>query len=151
MIDLAKAEAALEPYRGDETSLITALQDVQDEYNWLPPEAIRLTGERLGVPLTRVLRVATFFKSFSLEPRGQHICQVCMGTACHVRGAPRVLEELERRLGVPAGRTTPDLRFTLETVNCLGACALGPIVVLDGEYHEAMTAAKVARLMKQVD
>jgi NADH-quinone oxidoreductase subunit E len=151
MIDLAKAEAALEPYRGDETALITALQDVQNEYNWLPPEAIRLTGERLGVPVTRVLRVATFFRSFSLEPRGQHICQVCMGTACHVRGAPRVLEELERCLGIPAGRTTPDLRFTLETVNCLGACALGPIVVLDGEYHEAMTAAKVARLMKQVD
>ncbi len=129
-------------------SLIAALETIQERYRYLPPEALVLASESFGVPLSQTYAVATFYNAFSLKPKGHHCLNVCMGTACHVRGSPQVLERLESKLGIEAGETTHDYRFTLETVNCLGACALGPIVVTDGEYSGQMTVAKVDKLLK---
>ena len=142
--DIINREAA-----GD-GSLIAALEEIQGRYRYLPPEALILASERLGVPLSQAYSVATFYNAFSLKPKGKHCLHVCMGTACHVRGSSRVLDRLQTKLGVRPGGTTRDRLFTLETVNCLGACALGPIVVADGEYSGQMTTQKVDRLLKRV-
>jgi len=131
-------------------SLIAALESIQARYRYLPPEALILVSERLGVPLSQAYSVATFYNAFSLKPKGKHCLHVCMGTACHVRGSPQVLDRLQTKLGVKSGGTTRDRLFTLETVNCLGACALGPIVVADGEYSGQMTAQKADQLLKSV-
>ncbi|MBW1659765.1 MAG: NAD(P)H-dependent oxidoreductase subunit E [Deltaproteobacteria bacterium] len=141
-------DAILERYDRNPAQLIPILQDVQAEENYLPREALEAISEKLDIPLVRIYSVATFYKAFSLEPRGKHIIQVCMGTACHVRGAPRILDKMVRDLGVQPGATTKDMEFTLETVNCLGACALGPIVVVDGEYHGQMTSPKWDKIYK---
>jgi NADH-quinone oxidoreductase subunit E len=131
-------------------SLIAVLEAIQSRYRYLPPEALILACERLGVPLSQAYSVATFYNAFSLKPKGKHCLHVCMGTACHVRGSPQVLDRLKTRLGLKAGATTRDRLFTLETVNCLGACALGPIVVTDGEYSGQMTPQKVDQLLKSI-
>lgn len=131
-------------------SLIGALEAIQKRFRYLPPEALILVSERMNVPLSQTYAVATFYNAFSLEPKGEHTIQVCMGTACHVRGSPQILESLEIDLGIHAGETTPDGKFTLETVNCLGACALGPVVVIDGEYHGQLTPHKADRLLKKI-
>ena len=133
-----------------EGSVIAALEAVQARCRYLPRAALILAGERFPLPLADVYAVATFYNAFSLKPKGRHCLQVCMGTACHVRGSPRVLERLATRLGVSPGATTRDREFTLETVNCLGACALGPIVVADGEYSGQMTAPKAEMLWKRL-
>lgn len=130
--------------------LIGILQDVQKEYNYLPRVAVEHVAKTLEVPPSRVYSVVTFFKAFSLEPRGKnHIC-VCMGTACHVRGAPKVLSEIERDIKIKAGETDKDLKYTLETVNCVGACALGPVAVVNGEYHGKLDTQKVSRMLKEM-
>ncbi len=131
-------------------SLITALEEIQERYHYLPTEALILASERLSVPLSQAYSVATFYNAFSLKPKGKHCLNVCMGTACHVRGSPQVLDRLESKLNIQAGGTTRDHLFTLETVNCLGACALGPIVVTDGEYSGQMTTQKVDQLLKTI-
>ncbi len=131
-------------------SLISALESIQARYRYLPPEALILASERLGVSLSQAYSVATFYHVFSLKPKGKHALHVCMGTACHVRGSPQVLDRLQTKLGVKPGGTTRDRLFTLETVNCLGACALGPIVVADGEYSGQMTAQKADGLLKKM-
>jgi NADH-quinone oxidoreductase subunit E len=131
-------------------SLIAALEEIQERYRYLPPEALILASERLGVPLSQAYGVATFYNAFSLKPKGKHCLHVCMGTACHVRGSPQVVDRLESKLGIKAGETTRDHVFTLETVNCLGACALGPIVVTDEEYSGQMTTQKVDRLIRTI-
>jgi NADH-quinone oxidoreductase subunit E len=131
-------------------SLIAALEEIQERYRYLPPEALILASERLGVPLSQAYSVATFYNAFSLKPKGKHCLHVCMGTACHVRGSPQVLDRLESKLGIQAGETTRDHLYTLETVNCLGACALGPIVVTDDEYSGQMTIQKVDQLLKSI-
>ena len=148
-METKQVNSILERYGGNRQYLIPILQDIQDECKYLPRDALLKVADGLSVPLTRVYAAATFYKAFSLEPRGEHLVQVCTGTACHVRASARVLESVERALGVPAGRTTPDGKFSLESVNCLGACALGPIVVVDGEYHSHVTPAKVAALFKR--
>lgn len=135
-------------YGADQSQIIAMLQDLQSAKRYLPEEDLRELAAGLEIPLTRVYRIATFFKAFSLEPKGEHIINVCMGTACHVRGASRILDELERQLGVASGGTTSDQKFSLETVNCLGACALGPVVVIDEEYHGDMTPGQVDKLME---
>jgi len=132
------------------SALIAMLQDVQDKYNYIPAEAFKIISELLNIPLINVYCLATFYKSFSLTPRGKHLINVCLGTACHVRGAPRILEEIERNLGIKEGETTDDEEFTLETVNCLGACALGPVVIADDVYHGQMTIRKVSSLLRKV-
>ena len=133
----------LDKYKRERAFLIPVLQDIQKEYNYLPVEVLKQVSREMGIPLSQVYHVATFFKAFSLVPRGRHLATVCLGTACHVRGAPGVLDEFKRQLGVDPGKTTKDMEFSLETVNCVGACALGPIVVVDGNYHGEMSPAKV--------
>lgn len=132
----------------DKGMLVSILQDIQAEYNYLPQEALKQVSRGLDVPLSQVYSVATFFKALSLTPRGRHLINVCLGTACHVRGAVRILETIERDLDIKAGETTQDLKFTLETVNCVGACALGPIVIVDGEYHGQMKTEKVKTILE---
>ena len=134
---------------GSSCELIEVLQDVQGTYDYLPEEALRVVSDRLAVPLIEVFRVANFYKAFTLKPRGRHLLTVCMGTACHVRGAPKFLDEVLDLLDVKPGETTRDGEFTVETVNCLGACALGPIAVLDGKYYKHMTTAKLRALVQR--
>jgi NADH-quinone oxidoreductase subunit E len=131
-------------------SLIAALEEIQRRFRYLPPEALMMVSEGLNVPLSQTYAVATFYNAFSLEPKGKHCIQICMGTACHVRGSPQILDRLELELGIEAGQTTPDGLFSLETVNCLGACALGPVVVMDDEYSGQMTAKKALNLLNRV-
>lgn len=141
----------LDRYKHDSGLLVSVLQDVQSEYNYLPRVALEEVSQSLAIPLTQVYSVATFFKAFSLKPRGRHQVNVCLGTACHVRGAVRVLEAIERELGIKPGETTKDLGYTLETVNCVGACALGPIVVVNGEHIGEMKTERVKPLLSNYD
>ncbi len=130
-------------------SLIGILQDIQGEMNYLSRKALVQVANSLDLPLTRIYEVATFYKAFSLEPRGKHTIQVCLGTACHVRGGSRVLDYLENRLEVKPGETTRDLSFTLESVNCLGACALGPMMVIDKKYYGKINTNKIESILKK--
>lgn len=141
-------ESILDNYQRDKGMLVSILQDIQAEYNYLPKEALVELSQALGAPLSQVYSVATFFKAFSLEPRGRHLINVCLGTACHVRRAVRVLEAIERELDIKPSKTTKDLKFTLETVNCVGCCALGPVVIIDGEYYGQMKTDKVKALLE---
>ena len=143
-----KVGAILDNYQHDKGMLVSILQDIQAEYNYLPEEVLVEVSQVLGAPLSQVYSVATFFKAFSLEPRGRYLINVCLGTACHVRGAVKVLEAIERELDIKAGGTTKDLKFTLETVNCVGCCALGPVVIIDGEYYGQMKTDKVKVLLE---
>lgn len=129
--------------------LIPILQDIQEQYNYLPEESLREVAEKLEIPLRDVYGVATFYRSFSLTPKGKHIITVCVGTACHVRGGARIAETISRELDLKPGETSEDLEFTLETVNCLGCCAIGPIVVVDGEYHGMVTNQKALSLVRK--
>ncbi|MFC2045468.1 NAD(P)H-dependent oxidoreductase subunit E [Chloroflexota bacterium] len=146
-----KVEAILKSHQHDKGMLVSILQDIQAEYNYLPKEALHEVSENLDVPFTRIYSVATFFKSFSLKPRGKHLINVCLGTACHVRGAPKILDAIERELGILAGETTEDRKYTLETVNCVGACALGPMVIIDGNYSGEMKVDMVKPLLESYD
>jgi NADH-quinone oxidoreductase subunit E len=143
-----KVGQVLAKYRQDKSALIDILHDTQSEIGYLPKEALEAIHAGLDVPLSRVYSVATFFKAFSLTPRGRHVINVCLGTACHVRGTDKVLEEIEKELGIKRGGNTGDLRFTLETVNCVGACALGPMVIVGEDYHGEMTPEKVSEVLK---
>jgi NADH-quinone oxidoreductase subunit E len=150
MIETAELDKILDRYGRDPANVISILQDIQAEANWLPEEDLRFVCTELEIPLSKMMALATFYKAFSLNPRGKHIVSVCLGTACHVRGAERIAGAVERELGIKGGETDADLQWTLETVGCLGACALGPIVVVDGEYHGQMTSAKATRLLKRI-
>ncbi len=144
---MRKIERIIERHK-KEGGLVPLLQDVMREYDYLPEKTLKRIAQELDIPLSRVYGLATFYKSFSLTPRGKHLISVCMGTACHVRGAPRIVEKLERDLRIKAGETTKNLKFTLETVNCLGACALGPLIVIDGKYYGRMNLAKMDKALK---
>ena len=152
-MDVAKIDAILKKYNGDSDFLIEILQDVQEEWRYLPMDLMRHLADELGVPLARVSHIATFYKAFSLEPRGVHEIQVCMGTACHVKGASRVLDAMSRELGIGEGQTTVDKQYTLEAVRCVGACGVAPVVVIDDEYHGDLmpdaSAKLIARHMKE--
>ncbi len=149
--DARRVAALLRAYpRGDPGGLVDVLHDIQAEFRYLPEPALRQAAQHLGLPRTQVYGVASFYHGFHMEPRGEHTCTVCMGTACHVRGAVRLLEQLERDTGVAPGDTAADLSLTVEEVNCVGACALGPLVILDGEYHGHATPQKVSRLVARV-
>ena len=139
----------VEEHAGEYGGLIGILQQIQARYGYLPPDALAVVADKTGRSLTDVYGVVTFFRSFSLQPRGKHVCLVCLGTACHVRGGPVIAEEFTRALGVNPGETTPDRDFTLETVNCLGACALGPIVVVDGHYCANVSPAMVKEILEK--
>jgi NADH-quinone oxidoreductase subunit E len=143
-----KVGQVLQKHQHDKSLLVDILQDIQAETGYLPREALEETSQGLKIPLSRVYSVATFFKAFSLKPRGRHVINVCLGTACHVRGAGKILEKMVQELGIQAGESTPDLRFTLETVNCVGACALGPMVIIGEDYHGEMTPEKVSSVLQ---
>ena len=130
--------------------LIHALHRVQSEFGYIPPEAIARIARRLKISESEIYGVLTFYKAFSLKPRGRHLITICMGTACHVRGAPRILDEFSRRLKIDAGETSEDNRFTLETVNCVGACALGPIAIVDGEYHGQLKSSDIEKIIRSI-
>ena len=146
-----KVETILDKNQRARGLLVSILQDIQAEYNYLPREALLKVTQDLDIPLSQVYSVATFFKAFSLKPRGRHLINVCQGTACHVREAVRILEEIERELGINPGETTEDLKYTLERVNCVGACALGPVVIVDGTYSGQMKTDKVKNLLESHD
>lgn len=145
--EVDKVDQIVDKYAGEEGVLIQVLLDVQSEYNWLPPNALRRISERLSVPVSYVHRVASFYKAMSLTPIGRHLIRVCLGTACHVRGGPRILDKVEQLLGTRAGGTTPDEKFTLHRVNCLGCCALGPVMTVDGEAYGKLAGAKVGEVL----
>lgn len=132
-------------------SLMPILQDIQDAFRYLPEECLKEVAIKLEIPLNRVFSMATFYNAFSLEPKGKYIIQVCMGTACHVRGAPGILVELERILNIKRGETTKNMKFSLETVNCVGACALGPVMIINREYHGHLTPDKVNGIIEHYD
>ncbi len=144
-----KVKSFVTKHNKEKKALISILQLIQEEYNYLPQEALRIVSETLNIPLIDIIGVATFYRAFSLEPRGKHLVTVCMGTACHVRGGPKILEEFERKLNIQAGETTKDKQFSLETVACLGCCAIGPVVVIDGDYHAQTTIRKVGSILKK--
>jgi NADH-quinone oxidoreductase subunit E len=140
-------EDILKKHRYEGARIIQILTDIQAQHSYLPRENMEYVSQRLKVPLSKVYTIATFYAAFSLTPRGKHVVTVCSGTACFVRGVSDVLKRIEDRLGINAGCTTEDNMFTLETVNCLGACALAPIVVIDGEYYGQTTVQKVDAIL----
>jgi NADH-quinone oxidoreductase subunit E len=150
-MDKDKIDKIIEKYPSDPSSLIQILLEIQSENHWLPKEAIERVSEKLQVPLNRIQHIATFYKAFSLVPKGRHEIHVCVGTACHVRGAQRVLDRVQDLTGISPGETDLDMKFSLETVNCLGCCALGPVMVVDGEYHGKMAPAKSEEVLKAVE
>ncbi len=139
----------VEMHQRSRGGLVSTLQAIQARYGYLPAEVLRTLADRTGRSLVDIYGVATFYRAFSLKPRGKHLCSVCLGTACHVRGGPVIAEEFGRALGIGPGETTADGEFTLETVNCLGACALGPIVVADGHYFSNVTPVRVVEIVKR--
>ena len=148
-MDLAKVDQIVLENKRQGIGLVSTLQDIQSELNYLPEEALVRVATGLGLALSQVYGVATFYTSFSLEPRGRNIIHVCMGTACHAQGAERILGKLERDLQVKVGETTPDLQFTIERVNCVGACALGPVVITNEKYFGNMDPLRVERMLKE--
>jgi len=149
-VEMEKAELLLQQFEDQRTNLIPILQEIQETYRYLPQEVLRKISKRLRVSLTDVYQVATFYRCFSLVPRGKHVIQVCLGTACHVRGAPRVLDRVLRDLKLIGPGTTGDLQFTVETVRCIGCCGLAPVARVDNtNTHPHLTQAKVAGLLRK--
>ncbi len=142
-------QALIEKYPQEKRQLIPILQDIQAKYSYLPQEALCAVSQALAMPLIDIIGVATFYSSLSLTPKGKHVVTVCMGTACHVRGGPKILEEFERKLGIKSGETTEDFQFSLETVACLGCCAIGPVVVVDSDYHAHTSIRHVDPILKR--
>jgi len=149
--DLDQVNRIIDQYGGERGSLIQILLDIHHQYHWIFPEAARFISERLDIPLTQVYRVASFYKALSLEPRGEHLVRVCMGTACHVRGGVGVMDRVKQLTGVEEGGTTKEMRFTVERVNCLGCCALGPIMTVDDQYYGKMAPEKVRDVLDTYD
>ncbi len=147
----ATTKAIVKKHGSDKSAIIAVLQDIQEALNYLPKEALKTAAKALNIPISRVYEVATFYTAFSLKPRGEHVVKICMGTACHVRGASAIQDKLERTLGIKPGETTADKKFSLETVNCVGACALGPVVVINTEYHGQVTMAKVDKIIGKIN
>jgi NADH-quinone oxidoreductase subunit E len=150
-VQLAKVDEIIGSYPAKSEVLIQLLLDLQNEFNWIPKESIPRISERLQIPISQIYRVASFYKAMSLTPRGKHVVNVCLGTACHVRGGARIMDKLEENLKIKPGDTTQDMKFTLERVNCLGCCAMGPVIVVDKDYHGKLTAAKVKGVLENYD
>jgi NADH-quinone oxidoreductase subunit E len=150
-MDIEKIDRIIDKYQSDASSLIQILLEIQRECRWLPKEALERISNKLKVPLNRIQQICTFYKVFSLVPKGRHEIHVCTGTACHVRGAPRLLDSVQNLVGISPGETDLDLKYSLETVNCVGCCALGPVIVMDGEYHGQMNPRKVTAMLSTHD
>lgn len=141
--------AVIRKYGRDRSQLVSILQDIQSEYNYLPRAALEKVSKKMSIPMSQIYAMATFFRAFSLKERGKHIVNVCLGTACHVRGGELILESLQRQLNIKTGGTTSDMKFTLESVNCMGCCATGPVVKIDEEYFGHMTNDKVEPMLNK--
>ncbi len=141
-------DTIINKYGADPSEIMGMLLDIQEKEKYLPKNALSYLAGRLELPLTRIYQIATFYEALSLKPLGRNQIHVCTGTACHVRGANGILSKLEQELGIKPGEVTADLNFGLKTVNCVGACALGPVVVVNGEYHGKMSALKTNRMLK---
>jgi NADH-quinone oxidoreductase subunit E len=139
----------VEKYQHDKSMLIQILLQLQNNFEWLPREMLTEVSKQLEIPINRVYQIATFYKAFSLAPRGRHLIRVCMGTSCKVRGSDRILDQIRKTLGIEKGENTPDNRFTLETVNCLGCCALGPVITIDDEYHGDLKTADLEKILSK--
>jgi NADH-quinone oxidoreductase subunit E len=138
----------LEKYNYDKSSLIGILQDLQRELRWLPEEALRMVSWRLDVPLTQLYAIGSFYKAFSLKPRGRHLLNVCLGTACHVRGGVAIEQALEKELKIEPGETTADDRYSMEVVRCVGCCGLAPVIVIDEDFHGKLTPADAVKALE---
>ena len=148
-IDLERARSVLDRYpEGDETSLIHALQDIQTEFGYIPCEAVELLCTRSNIPISKAFSATTFYRAFSLEPKGEVVIRVCTGTACHIRGSQVLVDQVCASLGIAPGGTTEDLKFTLETVNCVGACAMAPVVSLNGHYYGNVQPGSITKMLQ---
>lgn len=147
-MDIGTIDRIIDKHGAEPGALIQVLLELQRENHWLPQEALDRVAQRLGVPAARIRHIATFYKAFSLVPKGRHEVHVCVGTACHVRGATRILDTLQDATGILPGETDAELKFSLETVNCLGCCALGPVMVVDGKTHGKLSPAAAADALK---
>jgi len=148
-MSIDRIDRIIDKYECETGVLIQLLLEIQRELKWIPPEAIIRINKRLKIPVSEIYRVASFYTALSLKPRGRHLVRVCAGTACYVRGGPRILDSVERTLKIRAGETTEDGKFTLETVNCLGCCALGPVVEIDGQYHGKLSPSTAEKLLSK--
>ena len=150
-MDIERIDQIIDKHDSEASSLIQVLLEIQNENNWLPEEALARVSEKLQVPLIRIRHIATFYKAFSLVPKGRHNVHICMGTACHVRGATRILDTVQDLTGIKPGETDLDLKFSLETVNCLGCCALGPVMEIDGKTHGKISSAQTVKVLKNYE
>jgi len=148
-MEVSKIDGVVEQYGARESALLAILQDIQAEEKYLPKEALEHVSQKMNIPLVQVFRIATFYNALSLKPRGRHKIDVCLGTACHVRGGNKILEKIERDLGITVGETTKNKRFTLESVHCVGCCSLGPVAVVDGDVFGRLSQDKVPALLKE--
>lgn len=149
--EISRIDQIIDKYEGEEGILIQLLLDIQQELNWIPKEVAERISQRLNIPQSQIYRVVSFYTAMSLTPRGRHLVSVCMGTACHIRGSPRLMDRITDILKIQPGETSPDRRFTLNTVNCLGCCALGPVMVVDGKYHGKIAPTEAEEVLKNYD
>ena len=150
-MDNDRIDQIIDKHQAEASSLIQVMLEIQSENNWLPKAILDRVSERLNVPLARILHIATFYKAFSLVPKGRHGIHICVGTACHVRGASRILDTVQDQTGIKPGETDLDLKFSLEVVNCLGCCALGPVLEIDGKTHGKMTPGETSDVLKNYE
>ncbi len=150
-MDQERIDQIIDKHGRKSSSVIQVLLEIQRENRWLPGEVLEAVSEKLEVPLSRIQQIVTFYKAFSVAPKGRHEIHVCQGTACHVRGASRLLDKVEDVTGIKPGETSPDLRFSLKTVNCLGCCALGPVMEIDGKAHGKMAPSKTAEILRNYE
>ncbi len=148
-MDSSKIDAIIERYEAKPSAILAILQDIQSGERYLPKDHLEYVAQKMAIPLAQIFRIATFYNALSLKPRGRHKIDVCLGTACHVRGGERILEKFERDLKVSVGETTKDNQFTLESVHCLGCCSLGPVAVVDGSVYGRLTQEKVPELIEE--
>jgi NADH-quinone oxidoreductase subunit E len=149
-MDLKPVDKIVDHYQRKRTAVISILHDIQDRYNHLPKEALEQVAGRLDMDLNDIYGVATFYKSFSLTPKGKHSITLCLGTACHVRGGPKILREMAQQLNIEPGQTTKDKKFSFQVVNCLGVCAIGPVMFVDGKFYGEMTPLKARRIIDKL-
>jgi NADH-quinone oxidoreductase subunit E len=144
-----EVDTIIKQYKGKESAILAILQDIQSKKKYLPKEILEQVSQKMQIPVTHIFRLATFYNALSIKPRGKHKIDVCLGTACHVRGGNKIIDRMKRDLGIPVGETTKDKRFTLESVRCVGCCSLGPVAVIDGKVYGRLTQDKIPALLKE--
>jgi len=148
-MESAQIDAIIKQYGKKESFILSILQDIQAKEKYLPKDILEQVSQKMQMPLTKIFRIATFYNALSIKPRGRHKVDVCLGTACHVRGGTKIIDKLKRDLGIGVGETTKDKRFTLESVRCVGCCSLGPVAVIDGTVYGRLTQDKLHSMLKE--